>query len=199
MTVDRAEARERVLAAAIDVVAGTGLRGLRMEEVAKAAGVSRATLYRYFPGGKDQLVNEAITWEVGRFFRELAVEVADAPDLRSRLERGLMFANRSMAGHAALATVLEADREQFLPRLHETSPLVVAVVRDYLAPAVAAERLRPGLDVDEAAEYLARMVLSFIPSPGRWDLDDPDEVARLVDQQFLAGIVEPGSRGVAPG
>lgn len=189
MSAERAEVRDRILAATIEVVAGTGLGGLRMEEVARAAGVGRATLYRYFPGGKEQLVNEAITWEVGRFFRDLALEVADAPDLRGRLERGLMFAHRSMAGHEALATVLETDREQFLPRLHETSPLVVAVVRDYLAPAVAAEDLRPGVDVDEAAEYLARMVLSFIPSPGQWDLTDPDEVARLVDRQFLAGIL----------
>ena len=189
MSAERAEVRDRVLAATIEVVAGTGLAGLRMEEVARAAGVGRATLYRYFPGGKEQLVNEAITWEVGRFFRDLALEVADAPDLRGRLERGLMFAHRSMAGHQALATVLERDREQFLPRLHETSPLVVAVVRDYLAPAVAAEELRPGVDVDEAADYLARMVLSFIPSPGQWDLTEPDEVARLVDRQFLAGIL----------
>lgn len=189
MSAERAEVRDRILAATIEVVAGTGLAGMRMEEVARSAGVGRATLYRYFPGGKEQLVNEAITWEVGRFFRDLALEVADTPDLRGRLERGLMFAHRSMAGHEALATVLETDREQFLPRLHETSPLVVAVVRDYLAPAVAAEDLRPGVDVDEAADYLARMVLSFIPSPGQWDLTDPDEVARLVDRQFLAGIL----------
>ena len=191
MSAERAEVRDRILTATIEVVAGTGLAGLRMEEVARVAGVGRATLYRYFPGGKEQLVNEAITWEVGRFFRDLALEVADAPDLRGRLERGLMFAHRSMAGHEALATVLEADREQFLPRLHETSPLVVGVVRDYLTPAVAAEQLRPGVDVDEAAEYLARMVLSFIPSPGQWDLTDPAEVARLVDRQFLAGILTP--------
>jgi len=191
VSAERAEVRDRILTATIEVVAGAGLAGLRMEEVARVARVGRATLYRYFPGGKEQLVNEAITWEVGRFFRDLALEVADAPDLRGRLERGLMFAHRSMAGHEALATVLEADREQFLPRLHETSPLVVGVVRDYLTPAVAAEQLRPGVDVDEAAEYLARMVLSFIPSPGQWDLTDPAEVARLVDRQFLAGILTP--------
>ncbi|MCB1006505.1 MAG: TetR/AcrR family transcriptional regulator [Acidimicrobiales bacterium] len=184
-----ADVRERLLAAAIERVATTGLAGLRMEDVARGAGVGRATLYRHFPGGKDQLVDEAITWEVGRFFVALAEEVADAPDLRARLERGLVFAHRAMAGHAALARVLETDRAQFLPRLQDTSALVVAVVRDYLAPAVAAERLRPGIDVDEAAEYLARMVLSFLPSPGRWDLDDPADVARLVDRQFLAGIL----------
>ena len=53
MSAERAEVRDRILAATIEVVAVTGLGGLRMEHVAKAAGVGRATLYRYFPGGKD--------------------------------------------------------------------------------------------------------------------------------------------------
>lgn len=189
MSPDRGDVRERVLAAAIDCVEERGMGKLRVEDVARRAGVGRATLYRHFPGGREQLVSEAITWEVGRFFAALAAEVADAPDLRTRLVRGLMFAHRAMAGHAALATVLETDREQFLPRLHETAPLVLAVVRDYLAPTVAAEDLRPGLDADEAADYLARMVMSFIPSPGQWDLTDPERVGELVDRQFLAGIL----------
>lgn len=189
MSPDRGDVRERVLEAAIDCVGERGMGKLRVDDVARRAGVGRATLYRYFPGGREQLISEAITWEVGRFFTALAFEVADAPDLRTRLERGLMFAHRAMGDHVALATVLDADREQFLPQLHETAPLVLAVVRDYLAPAVAAENLRPGVDPDEAADYLARMVLSFIPSPGQWDLTDPDQVAELVDHQFLAGIL----------
>jgi AcrR family transcriptional regulator len=186
---ERGDVRERVLAATIDRVAERGMAKLRVDDVARRAGVGRATVYRYFPGGRDQLVNEAITWEVGRFFAALAAEVADAPDLRTRLERGLMFAHRAMADHEALAMVLDADREQFLPQLHDTSPLVMAVVRDYLAPMLADEDLRPGVDPEEAADYLARMVLSFIPSPGQWDLTDPTQVAELVDRQFLAGIL----------
>jgi len=189
VTVDRGAVRERVLAATIDCIGERGMGKLRVDDVARHAGVGRATLYRYFPGGREQLISEAITWEVGRFFTALAAAVADAPDLRRRLERGLMFAHQAMTEHSALATVLDADREQFLPLLHETSPLVMAVVRDYLAPALALEQLQPGVDPDEAADYLARLVLSFIPSPGQWDLTDPDQVAELVDRQFLAGIL----------
>jgi len=43
-------ARERVVAAALDLVTRSGLAGLAMEEVAERAGVSRATVYRLFPG-----------------------------------------------------------------------------------------------------------------------------------------------------
>jgi TetR/AcrR family transcriptional regulator of autoinduction and epiphytic fitness len=42
--------RERILEAAIDMVGGTGLTALSMDELAASAGVSRATLYRLFPG-----------------------------------------------------------------------------------------------------------------------------------------------------
>jgi AcrR family transcriptional regulator len=42
--------RSRVLDTALDLVGRQGLAGLSMEELAVAAGVSRATLYRLFPG-----------------------------------------------------------------------------------------------------------------------------------------------------
>ena len=48
--------------------------------------------------------------------------------------------------------------------------------------------MEQGPDVDVAADFLARMVLSYISSPGRWDLNDPDQVALLVRSELLAGI-----------
>ena len=181
--------RDRLFAATIACVGRTGLAKLRVEDVAREAGVGRATVYRHFPGGRDQLVSETITWEVGRFFVRLAQAVADAPDLRTRLEQGLTFAHRALLEHEALQRVLRTDRETFLPKLMENGPLVVAVIRNYLEPFLREEDLRPGVDPEEAADYLARMVLSYIPSAGRWDLDDPEEVAVLVDRQFLAGVL----------
>ena len=36
------------------------------------------------------------------------------------------------------------------------------------------------MELASGAEYIARMALSLIASPGRHDLEDPDEVRRLV-------------------
>jgi AcrR family transcriptional regulator len=52
-------ARERILSAAIDMVGARGLTALSMDELADRAGVSRATLYRLFPG-KAALFNALI-------------------------------------------------------------------------------------------------------------------------------------------
>ena len=55
----------------------------------KESGVSRATIYRVFPGGKDQLLREVVAWEMGRFFGALAEAVVGAPDFASLVEDGL--------------------------------------------------------------------------------------------------------------
>ena len=46
-----------------------------------------------------------------------------------------------------------------------------------------------GVDLDEAADFLARMLLSYMGQPGRWNLEDPGQVAQLVRAELLAGVV----------
>ena len=181
-----------MLAAVVAVAGRTGLGALTVDEVAREAGVGRASVYRWFPGGREQLVDEGVTWEVGRFLRRLAVAVQDAADLRERLIVGLPFAHRAIVEHAVLQRLLETEPGGLLPQLQQTGPVVVAILRDAVRPWIEAEPTRrPEVDPDEAAEWLARMVVSFMAEPGRWDLDDPAEVAALVDGELLAGIVTP--------
>ena len=51
--------RDRVLAAAYECVARFGIAKTTVEDVVKQSGVSRATVYRVFPGGKEQLLRAA--------------------------------------------------------------------------------------------------------------------------------------------
>ena len=181
--------RERILEATLTCVGRRGMGGLRVEEVAREAGVGRATIYRYFQGGREQLVSETVTWEVGRFFARLAAAIEDAPDFRLRLERGLAFAHRTLQEHEVFQQVLATEPERLVPRLAEMGPILLGVTRAYLVPLLEGEHLRPGVDVQEAADYLARMILSLIDSPGSWDLGDPDQVRELVDTQLLGGVL----------
>jgi hypothetical protein len=45
-----------------------------------------------------------------------------------------------------------------------------------------------GLDPEEAADFVARMLLSFTGSPGRWDLSDRAQVKDLVRTEVLAAL-----------
>lgn len=192
MSASPAEPRDRVLAAVVSCAGRVGISRITVDEVAREAGVGRASVYRWFPGGREQLIDEGITREIARFLDRLSSAVADEPDLRRRLIAGLGFAHRAIEEHEVLQRLLETEPGGLLPQLQQTAPLVVAVLRDTFAEQLAAEpRRRPDVDVHEAAEWLARLVLSFIVEQGRWDLDDPEEVARLVDTELLAGVLRP--------
>jgi hypothetical protein len=95
-----------------------------------------------------------------------------------------------MADHVVLQHLLRTEPGGVLPQLQATAPVALAVIRDYLAPLLAAERLRPGVDVDEAAELLARLFLSFTVNQGSWDLSDPVQVSELVRTRLLAGVTD---------
>jgi AcrR family transcriptional regulator len=181
--------RDQALEATLTCIANGGMKGFTVEDVARQAGLSRATIYRYFPGGRDQLVSETVTWEVGRFFARLADAIADAPDFRTRVEQGLAFAHRSLRDHEAFQRAMATDQGEIRARLAGIAPIVVGVIRSYLEPLLEAETLVDGVAPIEAADHLARLIGSLIVDEGVWDLGDPAQVRELVDRWLLSGIV----------
>jgi AcrR family transcriptional regulator len=181
--------RQLILSATLACIERWGLVKTSLEDVAREAGRSRATVYRTFPGGREQLVRETVAWEVGRFFARLEAHVADAPDLTAKLEAALVFGHRAIDEHTLLQRILRTEPEALLEELSHTVPLIEALIRAYLLALVRGERLRPGVEPVDAADYLTRMLLSYVGSQGQWDLTDQDQVTRLVRTQFVAGIL----------
>ena len=183
--------RDRILGATVACLGRYGIAKTTVDDAAREAGLARATVYRYFPDGKEQLIAESITWAVGQFFWELAEAVDGAADFPTLVEEALVHAHRAVAEHAVLQKVLETEPERLLPQLTQSAPQVQEVLRDYLADLLRQERLLPGVDPVEAGDWLARMGLSFILAGGQWDLGDPASVRRLVRGELLVAILEP--------
>ncbi len=187
------DARLRALEGAYACVARFGFAKTTVDDIARAAGVSRATIYRVFPGGRDELLQAMVGREMDRFFLQLADVVADESDFARVLEVGLAYAHRALADHEVLQKVLVTEPELLLPFISLQQPRILEAVTAYLRPLLDREadagRLRPGIDLDAAADYVARMVLSVMASPGRFDLTDADAVRSLVRRELLAGIL----------
>ena len=169
--------RERLLAATYTCVSRFGLAKTTIDDVVKESGVSRATIYRHFPGGRDELLRETVGWELARYFIRLADHVHDAPDLAHLLEDGLVFARRSVLEHELLQKILVTEPERLLGLLtteaEKTLPFIADFLHPYLAREEQAGRLRAGVDLDRAADYIARAVLSLIGAAGPLGLRGP--------------------------
>jgi AcrR family transcriptional regulator len=190
--------RQRILEAIYACVARWGLAKTTVEDAAREANVSRATVYRTFPGGRDELLEAVVAWATLEFFVRLYERVQGADSLEEVMERGIMFAHRSIVEHEVLQRVMQTEPEKLLPALTVESNRVRRGIAEFLEPFLEQRGVAAGVDLKEAADFLARMVLSYMSAPGRWDLDDPVQVAQLVRSELLAGVVSAGGP-VGPG
>jgi AcrR family transcriptional regulator len=190
------DTRQRILEATYACVARWGLSKTTVEDAGKEAGLSRATVYRYFPGGREELITAVVSWEFLQFFTRLYDEVRDAQSLEQVMERGLQFAHRSLAEHEVLQKVMQTEPDVLVPKLTVESTRILGVIAEFLVPYLDQHGLAEGVDPREASDFLARMILSYMNAPGRWDLEDDVQVAALVRTELLAGIVAgPEPRG----
>jgi len=185
------DTRQRIVEAAYACVARRGVAKTTIEDVAREAGMSRATVYRAYPGGRDEVINATVAWATLDFFGRLYERIQGAESLEEVMERGIMFAYRSIVEHEVLQRVMQTEPDKLLPILTVQSNRIRGGIAAVLSPYLQERGLAAGVDLDDAADFLARMVLSYMSAPGRWDLDDPDQVARLVRSEFLAGVVAP--------
>lgn len=178
---------QRVLAATGRCVARWGIAKTTLDDVAREAGCSRATVYRAVPGGKDALVAAYVRGEIGRCLAALSRRLDAATDLEDLLTGGLSEAARFLAGHAPLQYLLANEPEVVLPAVAFSRMDRVFAV----AAAFAAPWLRPWLGdrAGEAAEWLCRLACSYLlsPAPGM-DLTDEDDARRLVRDFVIPGL-----------
>jgi AcrR family transcriptional regulator len=177
-----------ILDAAQQVFEQYGARRANVEDVARAAGVSRSTLYRAYPN-KEMLLEAVLLRELDEFLTELDRVAADLPPQEAVVE---CFA-RGMA----------LTREiPLLARLAQTEPDVVtaagAASQSSLvlgsADRVAATLRRAGATMPdgellEVAELMLRLSWTYLLNP-RGGLDVTDESAvRDYARRYLAPLV----------
>src|ERR1700730_16821569 len=106
--------RVRLADAALRCFARQGVAKTTLDDVARAAGCSRATVYRVFPGGKDGVLGAVVDTEVARFFSALAVRMGEATDLEDVLVAGMTEAATRVSRHRALQYLLAQEPERVL-------------------------------------------------------------------------------------
>lgn len=156
--------RARVISAALRCVARFGVSKTTVDDIAREAGLSRATLYRAFPGGRDQVLCATFDSEIDRYFAELAARLEDARDLEELLVVTLMTAADQIARHDALRYLLAHEPEVIVPFVSFGGfDYVLSVTgpwfEPYLAPSLGPTQAR------RVAEWITRLVISHVACP----------------------------------
>jgi AcrR family transcriptional regulator len=184
--------RDALAEAALRCIARWGLAKTTLEDVAREAGLSRATVYRAFPGGgKDALFVALADRELTRLEHAVALAVDAADGLEDAVVAAVTTIARHLEGHAAFRFLLVHEPGLVLPHLafHRLDALL-ARVRAVGGPML--ERFLPPSAAAELAEWVARFVISYVCCPAAGvQLTDDASVRRLVTTFVLPGLSVP--------
>jgi AcrR family transcriptional regulator len=180
------EVEMRVLDAAKSCCARWGFEKVTIDDIAAAARVSRATIYRMFPGGKDVLFEALRVRRLEQFFALLLRRVEGADTLEDLLVRAVVAATQELRADEHLALMLASEPGRTLSQLTvEGLPRIIRFANAFLAPLA-----EPYLDREQARaliDVLARLTISYFLAPSDTvDLGD-EESART----FLAPFLTP--------
>lgn len=187
---------DQVLKGAREVFLADGFEGASVDDIARAAGVSKATLYSYFPD-KRLLFMEVARSECAR--------QADAPMNLATCSSTPRQILRRAAGHILSVSlsdfglrmfricVAEADRFPDLGRqFYESGPLLIrGKIRDYLRSATARGELQVE-DFDLAADQFAELCRADLVPRFLFNIDanfTEEERSRIIEgavDTFLA-------------
>lgn len=184
-TAVRASTRTAILDAALAVMAETGLGRVTLEEVARAAGVSRQTVYRSF-GSRDALVAAVVLREEQRLMARMTAAARGPLAVRPALEAAIAEALRAAREHPLLDRLLATEPEALLPFLISGAGPVLSAARPVCTHLIT-QRLPhlPPATVRRGADALTRLLVSYAINPP----DDPvDEVAAGLADLFLNGV-----------
>ena len=177
---------DRILTAAIEAATVHGIGRLSVADVATRAGLSRQTVYKYFPS-KDVLVAAAVRREAGAFVDAVTGAIAGIADAREAVSSAILLTLELARQHPLLDRVVRTEPERLVPLLATDEGLVLPVVR-IPVEVVVAERF-PGLDDvgrRRTADLIVRILISFALNPP----DDPPEVVA----SLVAGLLVDGVR-----
>jgi AcrR family transcriptional regulator len=163
-----------------------------IQDVAQASGISRATIYRYFPG-RAQLLQAIADYDQARQLQEVRIRAAAAASmeeavaiaaevlwvaaLRFRTSEHLANRDRGLANYLVF---LRADRSEWITEL----------IRPYVQRAREAGELPSDVSLDDAIGWIV-MTLSAIPMlprSGILDVGDPPAIGRLLARRICRGL-----------
>jgi AcrR family transcriptional regulator len=159
--------RDRILEAALLAMGRVGLRRMTMGDVGEAAGLSRGTVYRYFPT-KEHLLEVVAEYERDRFADGLRGSFVGAHTDEFGLEDVAEYIITYLRQHPALTLMIDTEPAFVLGFLRHQLPVFHQINEELLGPVMANTlSVKEGwVTEQELNELLLRVVLSVFLVPG---------------------------------
>ncbi|MCL2532985.1 MAG: TetR/AcrR family transcriptional regulator [Nocardiaceae bacterium] len=180
---ERSEAAAgKILDAAAALFVERGVSATGMAEVAKAAGCSRATLYRYFENRR-ALHRAFVHREARRLGEQINSRVAEIADPRERVTEAVLMALHEVRATPTLAAWFGLGDAGLASELASTSEVIEVLGAAFLADVWHVD----DVEIARRARWLVRAIVSLLTVPGT----DADDERAMVEQFLVPAVLPP--------
>ena len=184
-------ARTKILQAALECFMQLGISRTSLRDVARHAQVSRGTVYRYF-SERQELIDATIELRGRRYYEEAAAKMADYDTLAEQVGAFGEVVAHNVADYSRHR--LRDDESMFMRLSASDRDGALRRMSHFLVPYVEAAKqrgeLRSDIEPDDAAEWLARMLMSVsaMQSSTVFDVRRPKSVGKFMATYCVAGL-----------
>ena len=176
---------EAAIFAAVDsCVTQWGWDKVTMDDICVTAGVSRATVYRLFPGGRDVLFEAVRLGKLEDFFTAMRAHVEGSESLEDLLVRCIVIASIELQHDEHLAMMLATVPGETLGDLTVSGlGRIVRVATAFITPLT--DEFIPGDEAAHIVDVMCRLVISYYLSPSLTIDFTNEDAARHFVQRFI--------------
>ena len=184
--------REKVLVAAMHCYRTYGVSNTAMEDVARQAGVGRATLYRHF-SNQEALITEVMAANLRQVQQRLVERVKGSETAEEYfVESAIIIINESRKRDLTSLLFGEGSSPSMINRISFSQPNIVAMGNDLIAPfydrAKAQGVLREWVTRPLLQEWVSRVLLSFLMSPSP-RLNNERKMRKFFHEAIMPSII----------
>jgi AcrR family transcriptional regulator len=190
--------REGVMDAAESCLQRFGLAKTTIEDVAQAAGLSRATVYRQF-GSRDALLLAVAARDAERVASQAELFLQRFEDVGSWIVEGILFCLREIPKRPLLGQFLAPQELGTASRMLLTSDRMLAIGSEILRPMFEPARreglLHRDLELDALMEWVLRILMSYLAVPGPPERTE-QELRQLLHAMLLPAVLVDGGNAI---
>ena len=173
----------RILDAAFETVATFGLSRFTVDDVARLAGVSRQSVYRYFES-RDALIQALVYREEEAFIEGIRAAHARHDRLEEAMAEAILVCLSTARAHPLLDRLLDSEPEVLLPFLTTRGGGLIARARSVIEELAAGQNVESRL-VHRSADIGVRAIISYLLTPSD---DDPEDIARELARILVSAL-----------
>lgn len=190
-------ARALIVEAAFEIVSTLGVAGANVDNIARRAGVSRPTVYKYFPNGKSDIVDHLSVAEAENVHSQIKASLTHGKNFPDTLTDALFLTVRFAGNNPFIRRVTESYEVSQWPR--ESDSEMVSTHRGWWQNLVVSAKERgeiaEDLSVDEVISWLTVIETTLLTWMSGSELTDA--MLRRLIRRFYVDPLLAGERAGA--